>query len=174
MIYLVLFFEFFKIGLFAIGGGLVTVPFLFDLAEVYPWFDAKDLADMIAVSESTPGPLGVNMATYSGFRAAGVAGALAATFGLVLPSVVIIMMLSKLLKKFRDNPIVCSVLYGIRPAVIALILFAGAEVAKLAVTDWKTAGLFVVFFAAIHFYKRSPIFYIIVSAVFGIVLKLGQ
>lgn len=174
MIYVILFFEFFKIGLFAIGGGLVTVPFLFDLAEVYPWFDAKDLADMIAISESTPGPLGVNMATYAGFKAAGISGAVTATFGLVLPSVIVIMMLSKLLKKFRDHPVVCSVLSGIRPAVIALILFAGWEVAKLAVVDWKTAGLFVVFFAAIHFYKRSPIFYIIVSAALGIALKLGQ
>ena len=142
MIYWLLFFEFFKIGLFAIGGGLVTVPFLFDLAEHYPWFNASDLADMIAISESTPGPLGVNMATFAGFKAAGVSGALTATLGLVFPSVVIIMILSKLLKKFRDNPLVCSILAGIRPAVIALILFAGIEIAKLAVVDWKTAGIF--------------------------------
>lgn len=172
MIYWLLFFEFFKIGLFAIGGGLVTVPFLFDLAEHYPWFNASDLADMIAISESTPGPLGVNMATFAGFKAAGVLGAITATFGLVLPSVLIIIVLSRLLKKFRDNPVVCSVLSGIRPAVIALILFAGIEIAKLAVVDWKTFGLFACFWAAIHFYKKSPIFYIVISAVIGIVLKL--
>ncbi len=172
MIYWLLFYEFFKIGLFAIGGGLVTVPFLFDLAEHYPWFDAKDLADMIAISESTPGPLGVNMATFAGFKTAGILGSLCATFGLVLPSVVIIILLSKLLKKFRDNQWVCSVLAGIRPAVIALILFAGIEIAKLAVVDWKTAVMFVSFWVVIHFYKRSPIFYIIISAVIGIILKL--
>lgn len=172
MIYWLLFFEFFKIGLFAIGGGLVTIPFLFDLAEIYPWFDAKDLADMIAISESTPGPLGVNMATFAGFKTAGIWGSLCATLGLVLPSVVIIILLSNLLKKFRDNPIVCSVLYGIRPAVIALILFAGIEIAKLAIVDWKTGALFVAFFVAIHFYKCSPIFYILISAIVGIVLKL--
>lgn len=172
MIYWLLFYEFFKIGLFAIGGGLVTIPFLFDLAEVYPWFDAKDLADMIAISESTPGPLGVNMATFAGFKTAGVLGSFCATFGLVLPSVVIIILLSNLLKKFRDHPIVCSVLYGIRPAVIALILFAGIEIAKLAIVDWKTVGLFAMFAVAIHFYKRSPIFYIIISAVVGILFKL--
>ena len=172
MIYLILFYEFFKIGLFAIGGGLVTVPFLFDLAEVYPWFTAKDLADMIAISESTPGPLGVNMATYAGFKAAGVGGAIVATLGLVTPSVIIIMLISKLLNKFRDNIWVDSVLSGIRPAVIALILFAGWEVAKLAVIDWKTLVMFVLFWGAIHFYKKSPIFYIVISAVIGIVFQL--
>ena len=172
MIYALLFFEFFKIGLFAIGGGLVTVPFLFDLAEHYPWFNASDLADMIAISESTPGPLGVNMATFAGFKAAGVSGAVTATFGLVLPSVLIIIALSRLLKKFRDNPLVCSILSGIRPAVIALILFAGVEIAKLAVVDWKTAGICVCFWAAIYFYKKSPLFYIVISAVIGMALKL--
>ena len=172
MIYLLLFYEFFKVGLFAIGGGLVTVPFLFDLAEVYPWFNAKDLADMIAISESTPGPLGVNMATYAGFKAAGVGGAAVATLGLVSPSVIIIMLISKLLGKFRNNIWVESVLSGIRPAVIALILFAGWEVAKLAVINWKTFAMFVLFWIAIHFYKKSPIFYIILSAIIGIVFKL--
>ena len=172
MIYLILFYEFFKIGLFAIGGGLVTVPFLFDLAEVYPWFDAKDLADMIAISESTPGPLGVNMATYAGFKAAGVGGAIVATLGLVTPSVIIIMLVSKLLKKFRNNIWVDSVLSGIRPAVIALILFAGLEVAKLTIVDWKTLLMFALFWCAIHFYKKSPIFYIVISAVVGVVFQL--
>jgi len=84
MIYALLFFEFFKIGLFAIGGGLVTVPFLFDLTVRYDWFTAQDLADMIAVSESTPGPLGVNMATYVGYRTGGVLGAVAGTIWFVL------------------------------------------------------------------------------------------
>lgn len=172
MIYLILFYEFFKIGLFAIGGGLVTIPFLFDLAEVYPWFDAKDLADMIAISESTPGPLGINMATFSGFRAAGIGGAVVATLGLVTPSVIIIIALSKFLCLYKEHWAVQSVLSGIRPAVIALILFAGLEVAKLAVTNVENLILFALFWAAIHFYKKSPIFYIVISAVAGIVLKL--
>ena len=124
MIYAILFVQFFKIGLFAIGGGLVTVPFLFDLAEHYPWFTAAELADMIAISESTPGPLGVNMATYAGFKAAGVFGGAIATIGLTFPSVVIIILIAKLLKTFKDNPNVRSILTGIRPAVIALICLA--------------------------------------------------
>ena len=103
MIYWLLFYEFFKIGLFAIGGGLVTVPFLFDLTARYDWFTTQELADMIAVSESTPGPLGVNMATYVGYSTAGIGGALAATVGLVAPSVIIIVMIAKLLRRFGSS-----------------------------------------------------------------------
>lgn len=172
MIYWLLFFEFFKIGLFAIGGGLVTVPFLFDLAEHYPWFDTAELADMIAISESTPGPLGVNMATFAGFKAAGIWGGIIATTGLVMPSVIIIVMIAKLLKKFQDNPYVKNILYGIRPAVLALILFAGYQIARLAVVDWKTLGIGTALFLLIHYYKKSPIFYMILSAVVGMVFKL--
>ena len=87
MIFLQLFYEFFKAGLFAIGGGLATLPFLKQISLRYPWFTPNDLMDMIAVSESTPGPMGVNSATYAGFHAAGIPGALMATCSLVLPSV---------------------------------------------------------------------------------------
>ena len=155
MIYLLLFYEFFKIGLFAIGGGLVTVPFLFDLAEHYPWFTASELADMIAVSESTPGPLVVNMATFAGYKAAGISGAVIATFGLVLPSLIIIMLVSRLLTKFSDNPYVQSILSGIRPAVIALIFMAGWEIAKISVVSLENLIIFLAFLAAIGFCKIS-------------------
>lgn len=172
MIYLLLFYEFFKIGLFAIGGGLVTVPFLFDLAEHYPWFTASELADMIAVSESTPGPLGVNMATFVGYKAAGISGAVIATFGLVLPSLIIIMLVSRLLTKFSDNPYVQSILSGIRPAVIALIFMAGWEIAKISVVSLENLIIFLAFLAAIGFCKISPIYYMVIAAVVGIVFKL--
>ena len=172
MLYLTLFFEFFKIGLFAIGGGLVTVPFLFDLTVHYSWFTASELADMIAVSESTPGPLGVNMATFAGFNAAGLSGAAVSTFGLVLPSVIIIVIIARLLTRFKDNPIVHSVLAGIRPAVIALICMAGWEIVKISMQNWMDGVMFVVFFAAFCKFKKSPILYIILGAIVGIILKL--
>ena len=106
MIFLQLFYEFFKTGLFAIGGGLATLPFLKQIALRYPWFTPNDLMDMIAISESTPGPMGVNSATYAGFHAAGIPGALTATCSLVLPSVIIIILVSRALDKFRDSPLV--------------------------------------------------------------------
>ena len=103
MIYLRLFFEFFKTGLFAVGGGMATLPFLYDMADKTHWFTSSQLADMIAVSESTPGPIGVNMATYVGFTTAGFWGGLIATLALVTPSIIVIVIISYFLKSFREN-----------------------------------------------------------------------
>lgn len=172
MIYSLLFWEFFKIGLFAIGGGMVTIPFLFDLTKKYNWFTAEELTNMIAVSQSTPGPVGVNMATYAGFQTAGIWGGIVATFGLVLPSVIIVIWVSKLLNHYKDNPWINDIMAAIRPAVVALILLAGFELFKLSVNDWISAVFAVVFFLMVYFFKKSPIFYIILSAVLGIFLKL--
>ncbi len=172
MIYWVLFYEFFKIGLFAIGGGLVTIPFLFDLTKKYDWFTADDLTNMIAVSQSTPGPVGVNMATYSGFQAADVWGGIVATFGLVLPSVIIVILISKLLQRCSRSCLLNEVMRAIRPAVAALILQAGVELFKLSVKDYFAGAFVVIFFMLVHFYRKSPIFYIVLSGILGVVLKL--
>lgn len=172
MTYLILAFEFFKIGLFAVGGGLVTVPFLYDLTEQYDWFTAKELTDMIAVSQSTPGPVGINMATYAGYKAAGVFGSLWATLSLVTPSVIVVYLISKILTKWKDNPKVNKVLNGIRPAVLALILFAGWDIAKESIVNWQTACLLAVLVMTMRFYKKSAIFYIIISAVTGLLLHI--
>ena len=172
MILATLFQEFFKIGLFAIGGGLVTIPFLFELTKKFDWFSAKELMDMIAVSQSTPGPVGVNMATYAGFKAAGMSGGIIATFGLVLPSVIIVILVAGLLKQCAENKFVCELMTAIRPAGIALILQAGINLCKLSVTNWKEALLTATLFGLIYFYKKSPIFYIIISAILGAVLRL--
>ena len=172
MIYLTLFYEFFKIGLFAIGGGLVTIPFLFDLSHKHSWFTAKELANMIAVSESTPGPVGINMATYSGVAATGIFGGLIATAGLVLPSLVIIMLIARIMKKYKDNQWIKATLSGIRPVVLALILGANIEIAKISFNNVTDFIVFFVFFAAIFYLKKSPILYISAAAVIGMVLRL--
>ena len=113
---LLLFIEFFKIGLFSVGGGMATLPFLYRLADKYTWFSVNQIPDMIAISESTPGPLGVNMATYTGFQFGGALGSVCATLGLIFPSVVIIVIISKFLEKFRNNKYVEYAFYGLRPA----------------------------------------------------------
>lgn len=172
MIYVLLFLEFFKIGLFAVGGGLVTLPFLFDLSDKYGWFSATELADMIAVSESTPGPIGINMATFAGFNTAGILGGLLATLGLVFPSVVIIIWVAKMLDKYRFNVRVQNVLEGLRPAVLALILFAGLQIAKITVTDSLHILVLVAFLSMIRLWKKNPIFYLLLAAGVGIVLHL--
>ena len=120
-----LFYEFFKIGLFAIGGGLATMPFLYDMSEKTGWFTKSELTNMIAISESTPGPLGVNMATYVGFSTSGILGGIIATLGLITPAIIIIIIVSNFLNKFKDNPYVESVFRTMRPTSTGLIVGAG-------------------------------------------------
>ncbi|MDN6852659.1 MAG: chromate transporter, partial [Tetragenococcus koreensis] len=116
MIYLQLFYEFFKTGLFSVGGGLATMPFLYDMADRTGWFTYGQLADMIAISESTPGAIGINMATYVGYLTVGPVGGIIATVGLVSPAIIIIMIIGGFLTKFRNNFYVDAVFYGLRPA----------------------------------------------------------
>ncbi|MDD7313773.1 MAG: chromate transporter [bacterium] len=172
MIYGILFFEFFKIGLFAIGGGLVTIPFLFDLSQRFDWFSMTELTNMIAVSESTPGPIGINMATFAGFSAAGFVGGFFATVGLVFPSVVIMILIAKMMAKYSCNVRVQNILGGIRPAVLALILFAGLQIAKIALTGSAELLFFAAFLAMIRIWKKSPILYICLAAVLGIIFQM--
>ena len=168
MIYLQLFVEFFKTGLFAIGGGLATIPFLYEMSEKYGWFSIADLTKMIVISESTPGPVGVNMATFAGFNTVGFFGAMIATFGLVLPSVIIIISIAKLMDKYSCNLRVKDVLDGMRPAVVALILFAGVQIAKVVVLTSFDALFAFILLVIMRVWKKGPIFYICLSAVVGI------
>ena len=185
MIYLQLFWEFFKIGLFAVGGGMATLPFLQRLSVSTGWFPPSLITDMIAISESTPGPIGINMATYVGCSIAGVPGGIVATLGEVLPSVIIVVIVSMSLEKFRGSKLVDSALYGLRPAVTGLIAAAGISVvqvsmfrlelyqqtgAVLDLFDFKKLIYFALVFFAIKKFKKHPILYIAASAVVGIVL----
>lgn len=196
--YLKLFWEFFKTGLFAIGGGMATVPFLQDIALRTGWYTAGQLADMIAVSESTPGPIGVNMATYVGYTvgvshggvAMGVASAVIATLGLITPSVIIILIISYFLKKFREAKVVNNTLYGLRAASVALISAAGINIVLFSllgvqdlfhIADAKINPLAILLAAVVlvltRYVKKTkklhPIWFIALSAVAGVVFKLG-
>lgn len=131
MIYAKLFWEFFQTGLFAVGGGMATLPFLYDISDRTGWFTHHQLADMIAVSESTPGPIGVNMATYAGYITAGIPGAVVSTLGLIAPSVIVILIISAFLQAFRKSKYVNSAFYGLRPASVALITAAGVILARV-------------------------------------------
>ena len=188
---LTLYFEFFKTGLFAVGGGMATLPFLYDMSARHPdWFTTAQLADMIAVSESTPGPIGVNMATYVGFRTAGVLGGLITTLGLVTPSVIIILLIARVLKQFRENKYVDAAFYGLRPCSVGLIAAAGLLVVKIALFDFDayalsgeisdlfrvkalilTAVLLVLTRAVKATKKLHPIFFILGSALIGVIFS---
>lgn len=188
MIYLLLFYEFFKVGLFAIGGGLATYPFLADMAERTGWFTLQQLADMLAISESTPGPIGVNMATYVGFTCGGVPGAVVATLGLIAPCIIIILIIARLLQTFRQNRLVDTAFYGLRPASMAMITAAGLGVLQLSLLRPEVSGLLsrihwpgVALAAGLLVLTRRvgptkrlhPIVWILASAAVGVVFRFG-
>ena len=186
---LLLFWEFFKTGLFSVGGGLATLPFLYDMGERTGWFTSRHVADMLAISESTPGPIGVKMAVYTGFTTAGFWGSLCATFGLILPSILIILLIAVFLKTFRDNRWVQGAFYGLRPASTGLIAAAGLSVAIGAllnierwsgmariweVPNWKALILAGAALAISRLWKKlHPVFLILFCAVAGAFLRLG-
>lgn len=196
MMLLKLYWEFFKTGLFAIGGGMATIPFLYDISDATGWFSRMDLANMIAVSESTPGPIGVNMATYVGFITGmgqgnilwALLGAVTATLGLITPSIIVILLVAAVLKSFRENPYVNRAFYGLRPASTGLIAAAGiAVVASNLFTlggttehvfgiNWKGWILFIVLWLLSNKVKKTkgfhPIVFIALSAVAGVVFSM--
>lgn len=189
MLLLRLFYEFAKIGLFAIGGGMATIPFLTKLASSTGWFTETDLLNMIAVSESTPGPIGVNTATYVGYHIAGFQGALIATLGLITPSVIVILIIFQFLKKFGDSKYVKAVMYGLRAASAGLIAAAGFLVAKVTLFHpeaWGTGNVMALFngrallvalilvYLTRRFKSVHPIAFLAASAVVGIVFHFSM
>lgn len=192
MIYLRLFWEFFKVGLFSVGGGLATLPFLYSLGAKTGWFGTADVANMLAVSESTPGPIGVNMATYVGFDCGGVLGGVVATLGLVTPSVIVIVLIAMALQAFRTNKYVDAAFYTLHPASTGLIAAAGWSVFALVLVNldayrasyqqadllqWKNLILFAVIWVLTNLVKPlkklHPVVFLALAAVVGIVFRLG-
>ncbi len=192
---LILAFEFFKTGLFAIGGGLATLPFLYDMFARYDWLDASIVPDMIAISESTPGPIGVNMATYCGYNGGftiggmglGILSGIVATFSLVLPSLIITIIVAQMLDRFKNSAIVDNSFKGLRPAVCGLIASAALSVFSssclnvelyeetknlISLFDIKALVIFAALFIVNQKFKPHPIFLIIPSAIVGIIFKM--
>ena len=193
MIFLELYFRFFLTGLFSIGGGLATIPFLQDLGQITGWFTQAQLADMIAVSESTPGAIGINMATYVGYSTAGIPGGIIATLGLITPGILIILIIAGIMQKFRDSTLVDHTFYGLRPASLGLIAYAGISLAQVSlfqtseITNWEFGSpilklvnlpclilAIIIFLCLKKFPKIHPIAFITLSAIVGITLKLGE
>ena len=183
MILLRLFYEFFKTGLFSVGGGMATIPFLQHMGEATGWFTNQELTTMIAVSESTPGPMGVNMATYVGYVSAGIPGSIIAPLGLVTPAVIIILLVSKILNTLWQNPKVKGLFYALRPASVGLIGAAAFSVCAVSlfsteqglVLHWPSILLFGIMLTAMNLpnLKELPsVFFIAVAAVVGIVFQM--
>lgn len=196
MILLEMFFRFFFVGLFSVGGGLATLPFLTSMGETTGWFSQADISNMVAISESTPGPLGINMATYIGYQIGsqqstllGILGTVIAPLGVVTPSIIVILIISRVLMKFRDSKYVEYAFYGLRAASVGLITAACLGVAKIAffnseimsqtqnifaAVDYKSIILSVLIFIGVTKFKKiHPIVFILISAVVGIIFQMG-
>ena len=192
MILLQLFYEFAKVGLFTVGGGMASVPFLMVMSEKTGWFTQAQLLDMIAISESTPGPLGINMGTYVGFETAGIPGAIIATLGITLPTAALAIIVAKFLFGFKENKFVQGAFYGLRPASAGLIAAAGVSVAMLSlvnqaaleakqwasVIDPKAIILAAVLWVLTNKVKQTKklhaIYFIAASAVIGIIFGFAN
>lgn len=171
MIYLQLFLEFFHIGLFSFGGGYATLPFLFHIAETHDWYTAKQLTDMIAISSITPGPVGVNVATFAGYTTSGILGALIATSSVVLPSLIIVIIISKLLEQFKHNLYVQSIIYTLKPAGCGLLAAVGVNMFLNNISLWGMS-LFLILLILSFMKKRDPLFYLGLSALYGLVYSV--
>lgn len=172
MIFLQLFLEFFKIGLFSFGGGYATIPFLYHISEVYNWYSLNELTQMVAVASITPGPVGINVATYAGLKSAGVLGSALATTAEMLPSFFLVIIVSKLLKKFSDNFYVKSIIETLKPVSCALLTSVAIGLLRPEIKDIKAMILLGVLILLSWKSKRDPLYYILISAVAGVLLVL--
>lgn len=170
-IYILLFIEFFKIGILSVGGGYATMPFLYHIVSDYGWYTSRQLTDMIAVSVITPGPIGINIATFAGFQTAGIAGAIIATLSLVLPSYLIVIKISDLINKYRDCFWTKTILETLKPAGCGLITVVGINFFIEYVRNIYALALFIFLFILTFKFKKNPLFYFIIAASIGVIIQ---
>lgn len=169
-LFIQLFLQFFHVGVFSFGGGYATLPFLYDIAEKYHWYSAKQLTDMLAISSITPGPVGVNVATFAGFATSGILGSLIATTAIILPSYIIVTIVYKVLDKFRTNRNVKGAIRGLKPAGCALLSAVGIKLLFTSNLHLLGTLVLVAFVVASLKQKHDPLFYLGISAVLGLVI----
>jgi chromate transporter len=166
-----LFITFFKIGLFSFGGGYTMIPLMEkEVVRINQWLTLPQMVDVIAVAEMTPGPIAVNMATYVGYKTAGFGGAFSATFGVILPSFVIVLMIARTYSKYKKWATFQRVLKGIRPMIVALVGSAAFVISKTAIVDGKTLAVGLFSLALIFFTRISPILVILLAGICGMLL----
>ena len=174
MIFLHLFIEFFKIGIFSFGGGYATIPFLYHISQVYNWYSIDELTQMVAVASITPGPVGINVATYAGLKSAGVLGSALATTAEMLPSFFLVIIVSKLLRKFSDNFYVKSAIETLKPISCALLTSVAVGLLKPEISSIKSMVLLALLLLLSWKSKKDPLFYIFLSALIGVGLVLTK
>lgn len=172
MIYFQIIYEFFKIGLFSFGGGYATIPFLFHISQQYGWYSLEELKQMVAVASITPGPVGINVATYAGLKTAGVFGSLSATIFEMIPSLVLVLIVAKILKKYSDNFYIKSMISALKPISCALLVSVAIGLLKPEISSINSMILLAVLLLLSWKSKKDPLFYILLSAMTGALLAI--
>lgn len=172
MIYLQLAFEFFKIGLFSFGGGYATIPFLYHLSQEFQWYTLDELTQMVAIASITPGPVGINVATYAGLKTAGILGSLTATISEMLPSLILVLIVAKLLKKFSDNFFVKSIISTLKPISCALLASVALGLLKPEIHSLKSMILLGILLLMSWKSKKDPLFYILIAGIAGLAIQI--
>lgn len=171
MIFLQLAFEFFKIGLFSFGGGYATIPFLYHISQEYNWYSIDTLSQMVAIASITPGPVGINVATYAGLVSSNILGAIIATVAEMLPSLILVLIVAKLLKKFSDNFYVKSIIETLKPISCALLVSVAIGLLKSEIKDFKAMMLLVILLLLSWKSKKDPLFYILIAGFIGVLVR---
>lgn len=172
MIYLQLAFEFFKIGLFSFGGGYATIPFLYHISQEFHWYTLDELTQMVAVASITPGPVGINVATYAGLKTAGVLGSLTATISEMIPSLILVLIVAKLLKKFSDNFYVKTIISTLKPISCALLASVALGLLKPEIHSLKSMILLGILLLLSWKSKKDPLFYILIAGIAGLAIQI--
>lgn len=165
-----LFLQFFHVGVFSFGGGYATLPFLYDIADKFHWYSAKQLTDMLAISSITPGPVGVNVATFAGFTTAGILGSLVATTAIILPSYIIVTIVFKVIDKFRTNRNIKGAIRGLKPAGCALLSAVGIKLLFTSNLHLLVTLILLGFLILSIKKKQDPLFYLGISAILGLII----
>jgi len=171
LIYVNLIAEFFKIGLFSFGGGYATIPLLYHLSGIYNWYTTQELSQMIAVASITPGPVGINVATYAGLKTAGLCGSVLATLSEILPSFILVVIISKILNKFHENFYIKSLLETLKPISCALLLAVVVGLLKPHIYDIKSLILLLILILLSWKSKKDPVFYMLIAGLAGLLIK---
>ena len=174
MIFIHLFWEFFKIGVFSFGGGYATIPFLYHISQVYNWYSLDELTQMVAIASITPGPVGINVATYAGLKSAGILGSALATISEMLPSLFLVIIVSKLLKKFSDNFYIRAIIETLKPISCGLLTAVAIGLLKPEIKDIKAMILLAALLLVSWKSKKDPLFYILIAAIIGVLIAAAK
>ena len=173
MIYLSLISEFFKVGMFSFGGGYATIPFLYHISETFGWYTVEELTNMIAVASITPGPVGINAATYAGLKTAGILGSVLSTTSEMIPSFFFVIIVSKILNKFRESFFIKSVIETLKPISCALLASVSVGLLKPQLTDIKAMVLLAFLILLSWKSKKDPLFYFVIAGVIGVLVEIA-